>query len=135
MDVTTFFFLFHRFRNFFFPPFSAMPLPQLPKQKIFFLPISAMALPQLGSHKIFFFPHFWQCHYHNCQKFIPPISAMALPQLPIFFFPRHLVFLARTHISSTHPGSRMGRRNCGNTITENQKFLSPTFYLSLSNFC
>ena len=53
----------------------------------------------------FFFFHFRQWHCHNCQ----------------FFF--------------SHPSSRMGRRNCGNTIAENQKFLSPTFYLSLSNFC
>ena len=53
----------------------------------------------------FFFFHFRQWHCHNCQ---------------IFF---------------SHPGNRMGRRNCGNTIVENKKFLSPTFYLSLSNFC
>ena len=40
-----FFLLIHRFHNFFFP-FSAIALPQLPKQ-IFFFPFSAMALPQL----------------------------------------------------------------------------------------
>ena len=40
-----FFLLFHRFRNFFFPPFSAMPLPQLLKKK--------------------FIPLFRQWHCHN----------------------------------------------------------------------
>ena len=46
MDMTTFFFLlFHRFCNFFFLPFSAMPLPQLLKKK--------------------FIPLFRQWHCHN----------------------------------------------------------------------
>ena len=46
VDMTTFvFLLFHRFRNFFFPPFSAMSLPQLLKKK--------------------FIPLFRQWHCHN----------------------------------------------------------------------
>ena len=40
--------------TFFFPPFSAMSLPQLLQ---FFFPISAMALPQLVYHNFFFFFH------------------------------------------------------------------------------
>ena len=52
--MTTFFLLFHRFRNFFFPPFSAMPLLQLQKKKIY-TPISAMALPQFVCQFFFFF--------------------------------------------------------------------------------
>ena len=52
--MTLFFLLFPRFRNhFFFPPFSAMPLPQLLQK--FFSPILAMALSQLVCHKFFFF--------------------------------------------------------------------------------
>ena len=82
---------------------------------------------------IFFF-HFRQCHCHNCQKFIPPILAMALPQLPIFFFPHHLVFLACTHTSSTHPDRRYGQKKLRQYHCRKSKislllfiFLSPTF--------
>ena len=52
VNVTLFFFTLPRFRNhFFFPPFSAMPLPQLLQ---FFSPISAIALPQLVCQFFFF---------------------------------------------------------------------------------
>ena len=91
-------------KGFFYPPISAMPLPQLPK-------IYTLYFGNAIAANYFFFL---------------PFSAMALLQL-LIFFSHHLVFLARTHTSSTHPG----RRNCGNTIAENKKFLSPTFYLSL----
>ena len=37
--------------------------------------------------KFFFYPLFWQCHCHNCQKFIHSISAMPLPQT--IFVPSH----------------------------------------------
>ena len=83
----------------------------------FFFPIFGNAIAIIAKN---LYHLFWQWHCHNCQKKI---------------FPHHLVFLARTHILSTHPGSRMGRRNYGNTIAENKKFLSLAFYLSLSNFC
>ena len=54
VNVTLFFFTLPRFRNnFFFSPFSAMPLPQLLQN--FFFPISAMALPQLVCQFFFFF--------------------------------------------------------------------------------
>ena len=94
------------------------------------------SIPLFTIPKVFFYPLFRQCHCHNCQKFIPSILAMPLPQT-IFFsshfwqchchncqkkiFSHHLVFLTRTQAAG------MGRRNCGNIIAENQKFLSPTF--------
>ena len=57
VDMTPFFFYSSiDFRTtFFFPPFSAMPLPQLLQK--FFFPISAMALPQLVCQFFFSF-HF-----------------------------------------------------------------------------
>ena len=55
VNVILFFFTLPRFRNhIFFPPFPAMPLPQLLQ---FFFPISAMALPQLVCQFFFSF-HF-----------------------------------------------------------------------------
>ena len=54
VNVILFFFTLPRFRNhIFFPPFSAIPLPQL--LQIFFFPISAMALPQVVCQIFFFF--------------------------------------------------------------------------------
>ena len=40
--------------SFFFFPFLAMPLPQLPKQFYFFFPFSAITLPQLPKQILFF---------------------------------------------------------------------------------
>ena len=92
-----------------------------------------------------FYPLFRQCHCHNCQKFIPsisampllqtiffflPFSAMALPQLPNFFF-HHLVFLARTHTSSTHPGSRYGQKELQQYYCRKSK-ISLSYFLSFS---
>ena len=100
--------------------------------------------------KVFFTPLFRQCHYHSCKKFIPsisamplpqtiffflPFSAMALPQLPIFFFPNIWFSLCALTLRASTRAAGMGRRNCSNTIVENKKFLSSTFYLSLSDFC
>ena len=76
---------------------------------------------QCHCHKLIFFSsHFRQWHCHNCQKKIFPI---------IWFSLHALTLRAPTQAAG------MGRKNCGNTIAENKKFLSPTFYLSLSNFC
>ena len=101
--------------------------------------------------KFFFYPLFRQCHCHNCQKFIPSILAMPLPQT--IFFPSHfrqwhchncqfffffpIIWFSLRPLTLRAPtrAAGMSRRNCDNTIAENQKFLSPTFYLSLSNFC
>ena len=52
VNVTLFFLLSPDFGTTFFPPFLAMPLPQLLQ---FFFPISAMALPQLVCQFFFFF--------------------------------------------------------------------------------
>ena len=97
----------------FLPPISAMSLPQLPKIYTLYFGNAIIA-------NYFFSSHFRQWHCHNCQIFFFPI---------IWFSLRTLTFWAPTRAVG------MGRRNCGNTIAENQKFLSPTFYLSLSNFC
>ena len=94
--------------------------------------------------KFFFYPLFWQCHCHNCQKFIPsilampllqtiffflPFLAMALPQLPNFFFSHHLVFLARTHTLSTHSGNRYGQKEL---VLPKIKNFSLLLFISLS---
>ena len=96
--------------------------------------------------KFFFYPLFWQCHCHNCQKFVPsilampllqtiffflPFLAMALPQLPIFFFSHHLVFLARTHTSSTHSSSRYGQKELRQYHCRKSK-ISLSYFLSFS---
>ena len=99
--------------------------------------------------KLFFTPLFRQYHCHNCQKFIPSISAMPLPQT-IFFsshfrqwhchncqkknFPIIWFSLRALTLRAPTRAAGMGRRNRGHTVAENKKFLSPTFYLSLSNF-
>ena len=67
---------------------------------------------------------------------------MAVPQLPIFFFfyfgnaiatfgfpLRALTLRAPTRAEG------ISKRNFGDGVAENQKFLSPTFSLSLSYFC
>ena len=55
-ECNTFFFTLPRFRNhIFFPPFSAMPLPQLLQIFFFFFSISAMALSQLVCQIFFSF--------------------------------------------------------------------------------
>ena len=108
-----FFLLIHRFHNFFFP-FSAMALPQLPKQIFFFnfrqchchnchfffiffiFYIFGNAIATIANIYIYiyiyiFFLHFRQWHCHNCQNnfyfYFFTFSAMVLPQLPkqIFF--------------------------------------------------
>ena len=101
-------------------------------QKVFFTPYFGNAIATIAKnlyplfrqchcHKLIFFSsHFRQWHCHNCQKKIFPI---------IWFSLHALTLRAPTRAVG------MGRKNCGNTIAENQKFLSPTFYLSLSNFC
>ena len=99
--------------------------------------------------KLFFYPLFWQCHCHNCQKFIPSISAIPLRQT--FFFPPifgngiatiakkkffHIWFsLHALTLRAPTRAAGMGRRNFGDGVAENQKSLSPTFYLSLISFC
>ena len=104
---------FHNSKSFFYPPISAMPLPQLPK-------ILYPLFRQCHCRKLFFFSsHFRQWHCHNCQIFFSII----------WFSLRALTLWASTRAAG------MDRRNCSNTIIENQKFLSPTFYLSLFNFC
>ena len=99
---------FHNSKSFFYPLISVISLPQLPK--IYTL----------------YFSNAIAANYF----FSLPFSAMALPQLPKKIFSYHLVFLARTHTSSTHPG----RRNRDNIIAKTKDFslllfifLSPTF--------
>ena len=58
---------------FFYPPISAILLPQLPK-------IYTLYFSNAIAANYFFPSHFWQWHCHNCHKFFPLISAMALPQ-------------------------------------------------------
>ena len=108
------------------------------------------SIPLFTIPKVFFTPLFRQYHCHNCQKFIPSISAMSLPQT-IFFssnfrqwhchncqkkiFPIIWFSLRALTLRIPTRAAGIGRRNRGNTIAKNKKFLSPTFYLSLSNFC
>ena len=62
MNVILFFLLSPDFgTTFFFPPFSAMPLPQLLQ---FFFPISAMTLPQLVCQFFFSFHFGHSTHSH-----------------------------------------------------------------------
>ena len=63
VNVTLFFLLSLDLGTTFFPPFSAMPLPQL--LQIFFFPISTMALPQLVCQKNFFFPFYFGHSIHT----------------------------------------------------------------------
>ena len=102
-------FHFSQFQKFFFTSYFGNVIATIAKN---FIPsISAMPLPQT----IFFFL---------------PFSAMALPQLPNFFF-HHLVFLARTHTSSTHPGSRYGQKELQQYYCRKSKiYLS--YFLSFS---
>ena len=108
---------------------NSIPLFTIPK--VFFTPYFGNVIATIAKNlyhlfrqchcrKLFFFSsHFRQWHCHNCQFFFS-----------IIWFSLHALTL---RIPTRAAG--MGRRNCSNTITENQKFLSPTFYLSLSNFC
>ena len=99
---------FHNSKSFFYPPISAMPLSQLPK-------IYTLYFDNAITANYFFFL---------------PFSAMALPQLPIFF-PHHLVFLARTHTSSTHLGSRYGQKELRQYHCRKSK-ISLSYFLSFS---
>ena len=109
---------------------NSIPLFTIPK--VFFTPYFGNAFATIAKN---LYPLFQQCH---CRKlfFFPPIFGNGIATIakkknfPIIWFSlRALTFRAPTRAVG------MGRRNCGNTIAENQKFLSPTFYLSLSNFC
>ena len=105
-------FHFSQFQKFFLPPISTMPLPQLSK---IYTSISAMPLPQT-----FFF-------------FLIATIANFFFFFPIIWFSLHTLTLR----ASTQAAG-MGRRNCGNTIAKNKKFLS--YFLSFSlqlllNFC
>ena len=88
-----------------------------------------------------FFFKFLTCDFGNHYFFFLPFLAMALPQLPIFFFlfrqcHCHIWFSLRAlTLRAPTRAAGMGRRNFGDGVAENKKFLSPTFYLSLSNFC
>ena len=109
---------------------NSIPLFTIPK--VFFTPYFGNVIATIAKNLyplfrqchcrklIFFSSHFRQWHCHNCQKKFSPI---------IWFSLHALTLRAPTRAAG------MGRKNCGNTIAENQKFLSPTFYLSLSNFC
>ena len=101
-------------------------------KSFFFTPYFGNAIATIAKN---LYPLFQQCH---CRKlfFFPPIFGNGIATIAnFFFFPiiwfslRALTFRAPTRAVG------MGRRNYGNTIAENQKFLSPIFYLSLSNFC
>ena len=104
---------FHNSKSFFLPPYFGNAITTVAKN---LYPL----FRQCHCRKLFFFSsHFRQWHCHNCQIFFSII----------WFSLRALTLRAPTQAAG------MGRRNCSNTIAENQKFLSPTFYLSLSNFC
>ena len=97
---------FHNSKRFFLPPYFGNVIATIAKN---------------------LYPLFQQYHCHKL-FFSLPFSAMALPQLPkIFFFSHHLVFLARTHTSSTHPGSRYGQKELRQYHCRKSK-------ISLSNF-
>ena len=71
---------------------------------------------QCHCRKLFFFSsHFRQWHCHNCQ----------------IFFPHHLVFLAGTHTSSTHPGSRYRQKELRQYHYRKSK-ISLFYFLSFS---
>ena len=98
VDVTTFFYSFTNFvTSFFFFSFSAMPLPQLPKQ--FFFPPYGNGIATIRVSQIIFFL---------------PISAMSLPQLVCQnFFSFHF-----RHSMHSHPGSGIKHRKFGIPIAE-----------------
>ena len=101
-------------------------------QKFFLPPISAMSLPQLPKIYTLYFGNAIAANYF----FFPPIFGNGIATIANFFFFPIIWFSLRTlTLWAPTRAVGMGRRNCGNTIAENQKFLSPTFYLSLSNFC
>ena len=107
-------FHFSQFQKFFFyPPISAMPLPQLPK-------IYTLYFSNAIAANYFFFPPIFGNGIATIAKKI---------FFPSFGFPCALTLRAPTRAAG------MGRRNRGHTVAENKKFLSPTSYLSLSNFC
>ena len=92
----------------FYPPLSAISLPQLPK-------IYTLYFDNAIAANFFFSSHFQQWHCHNCQ----------------FFFFHHLVFLARIHTSSTHPGSRYGQKELQQYHCRKSK-ISLSYFLSFS---
>ena len=96
-------------KGFFYPPISAMSLPQLPK-------IYTLYFSNTIATNFFFPSHFRQWHCHTCQN---------------FFFSHHLVFLARTHTSSTHPGSRYGQKELRQYHCRKSK-ISLSYFLSFS---
>ena len=81
--------------------------PQISATTIFFPPIFGNGIATIAN----FFFLFRQCHCH------------------IWFSLRALTFRAPTQATG------IGRRNFGDDVVENKKFLSPTFSLSLSYFC
>ena len=85
-ECNTFFLLSPDFETtFFFPPFSAMPLPQL-LNFFFYSPISAMALPQLVC-QIFFsfhFGHSTHTSHTRAAELGRGISISTLPKFNIF---------------------------------------------------
>ena len=103
---------------------NSIPLFTIPK--VFFTPYFGNVIATIAKN---LYPLFRQCH---CRKlfFFLPFSAMALPQLPIFFF-HHLVFLARTHTSNTHPGSRYGQKELQQYHCRKSK-ISLSYFLSFS---
>ena len=102
-------FHFSQFQKFFFTPYFGNAIVTIAKN---LYPYFSNAI---AANYFFFSSHFRQWHCHNCQIFFFPI---------IWFSLRALTLRAPTRAAG------MGRRNCSNTIAENQKFLSPTFYLS-----
>ena len=105
---------FHNSKSCFLPPYFGNIIATIAKN---LYPL----FQQCHCRKLFFFSsHFRQWHCHNCQKKNFPI---------IWFSLRALTLRAPTRAAG------MGRRNRGHTVAENKKFLSPTSYLSLSNFC
>ena len=101
-------------------------------QKFFFTPYFGNAITTIAKN---LYPLFWQCH---CRKlfFFPPIFGNGIATIAnFFFFPIIWFSLRPLTLRAPTRAAGMSKRNCDNTIAENQKFLSPTFYLSLSNFC
>ena len=101
-------------------------------QKFFFTPYFDNVIAIIAKN---LYPLFRQCH---CCKlfFFPPIFSNGIVTIAnFFFFPIIWFSLCALTFGAPTRAAGMGRRNCGNISAENQKFLSPTFYLSLSNFC
>ena len=102
---------FHNSKSFFFTPYFGNVIATIAKN---------------------LYPLFWQCH---CRKlfFFPPIFGNGIATIAnFFFFSHHLVFLAPTHTSSTHSGSRYEQKELRQYHCWKSKILSLLLFIFLS---